>query len=161
VGPVAGVFVSVAKPSASLAGFLVTGAGTKRIDTHGGAVAAGCLAGSAELIDEPCEKCSLEHYALHSSISRSGFALSVLERAQAIGAGSMADEAPLKSIRELLLRIRNAADAAMKRIDQPADGSSLRWVCTGCRYVKTFVKPVELDSVGKCPRCRSSEFRVL
>jgi Zn finger protein HypA/HybF involved in hydrogenase expression len=72
----------------------------------------------------------------------------------------MAEEAPLKPVREVLLKIRNAADAALKRIDQPPRGFSVQWVCTSCRYVKTFVKPVDLDVVGKCPRCRSSEFRI-
>jgi len=72
----------------------------------------------------------------------------------------MAEEAPLKQIRDVLLKIRNAADAALKRIDQPTPGFSVQWICTSCRYVKTFVKPVKLDSVGKCPRCRSTEFRV-
>jgi|tagenome__1003787_1003787.scaffolds.fasta_scaffold20154930_2 hypothetical protein len=72
----------------------------------------------------------------------------------------MAEEAPLKPIRDVLLKIRNAADAALKRIDQPLPGSSIQWICTGCRYVKTFVKPVDLDAVGKCPRCRSTEFRI-
>ena len=112
-------------------------------------------------IDEQSGKCSCEHYALHPSISRFRFALPLLERAQTTGVGFMAEEAPLKSIRDVLLKIRNAADAALKRIDQPVAGSSIRWICTGCQYVKKFVRPVELDSVGKCPRCRSTEFRVL
>jgi len=34
----------------------------------------------------------------------------------------MAEEAPLKPIRDVLLKIRNAADAALKRIDQPTPG---------------------------------------
>jgi hypothetical protein len=73
----------------------------------------------------------------------------------------MAEEAPLKPIRDVLLKIRNAADAALKRLDQPRPGFSVRWVCTSCRYVKSFTQPVEFAAVGKCPRCRSTEFRIM
>ncbi len=35
----------------------------------------------------------------------------------------------------------------------------MRWKCKGCRYIKHFTRPVAFEAAGRCPRCKSTEFR--
>jgi hypothetical protein len=39
------------------------------------------------------------------------------------------------------------------------DERFLAWKCTGFSYIKHFTKPVSLEAVARCPRCKSEQFR--
>ncbi len=60
--------------------------------------------------------------------------------------------AALKSIREI-------AANALDRIGTSQEKHSTRWKCKRCQYIKHFTNPVPLENAGRCPRCKSTEFR--
>jgi predicted Zn-ribbon and HTH transcriptional regulator len=45
--------------------------------------------------------------------------------------------------------------------DGAGEERALGWKCTGCGYIKHFTKPVSLEVVARCPRCKSDQFRPL
>lgn len=65
---------------------------------------------------------------------------------------------PLKATLEA---IRDMALDALKQIEQSQEQRSMRWECKECRYIKHFTRPVSLEAAGRCPRCKSTEFRPL
>jgi len=70
----------------------------------------------------------------------------------------MADQTPDR-LRQILERIREESDQALSLLrDDPADERSLAWKCKGCGYVKRFTRPVSLEAVARCPRCKSDQF---
>jgi predicted Zn-ribbon and HTH transcriptional regulator len=65
----------------------------------------------------------------------------------------------LKTLRTTLEAIRGMATKALSQIDQPGEHYAMGWTCKACRYTKHFTKPVTLEAAGRCPRCKSTEFR--
>jgi predicted Zn-ribbon and HTH transcriptional regulator len=62
-------------------------------------------------------------------------------------------------LKTILERIRNETDQALSILrDSANDERALGWKCTGCGYIKHFTKPVSLEAVARCPRCKSEEF---
>jgi predicted Zn-ribbon and HTH transcriptional regulator len=64
-----------------------------------------------------------------------------------------------KTLIAALEAIRDMAANALNQIMRPQEEHSMRWKCKGCHYIKNFTKPVPLESAGRCPRCKSTEFR--
>jgi predicted Zn-ribbon and HTH transcriptional regulator len=58
-----------------------------------------------------------------------------------------------------LRSIRDQADSVLKNIEQSQEQRSMRWKCKECRYIKRFTTPVPLETAGRCPRCKSTEFK--
>jgi predicted nucleic-acid-binding Zn-ribbon protein len=67
-------------------------------------------------------------------------------------------EEKLRPIRAILETIRERADYALKQLEGAEEKRSLRWACKNCRYIKYFTKPVPLEVVEKCPRCKCTSF---
>ena len=65
----------------------------------------------------------------------------------------------VKAMKEALEAIRNMATKALSQIERPQEEYSMRWTCKACEYAKHFTKPVSLEAAGRCPRCKSTEFR--
>jgi predicted Zn-ribbon and HTH transcriptional regulator len=65
----------------------------------------------------------------------------------------------LKRLKAALEAIRDMAMNTLNEIDQPQEERSMRWGCKACRYIKHFTRPVSLEAAGRCPRCKSTEFR--
>ena len=56
-------------------------------------------------------------------------------------------------------RRRSRHGDALKQIERPQEPHSMRWECKACRYMKHFTRPVTLEAAGRCPRCKSTEFK--
>ena len=67
-------------------------------------------------------------------------------------------ESRLKTLKAALEAIRDTAVGALDQVGQSQE-CSMRWKCKGCRYIKHFTVPVTLETAGRCPRCKSTEFR--
>ena len=65
----------------------------------------------------------------------------------------------VKTMKDALEAIRGMATNALNQIERPQAEYSMRWTCKACEYVKHFTKPVSLEAAGRCPRCKSTEFR--
>jgi len=65
----------------------------------------------------------------------------------------------VKTMKNALEAIRDVATNALSEIERPQEQYSMRWTCKACEYVKHFTKPVSLEAAGRCPRCKSTEFR--
>jgi predicted Zn-ribbon and HTH transcriptional regulator len=61
-------------------------------------------------------------------------------------------------LRRILERIRNDGDQALTLLNDAQARRALGWKCTGCGHVKHFTKPVSLEVVARCPRCKSDQF---
>jgi Zn finger protein HypA/HybF involved in hydrogenase expression len=68
-------------------------------------------------------------------------------------------DSAVKTLKAALEAIRDTAMAALKQVEQSEEQRSMRWKCKACQYVKHFTKAVPLEAAGRCPRCKSSEFR--
>ena len=68
-------------------------------------------------------------------------------------------EASLKPLKAILETIREQADFALKQLQKSEEERLMRWRIKDCRYVKHFTQPVPLEAAGRCPRCKSTEFR--
>lgn len=68
-------------------------------------------------------------------------------------------DATLKTLKANLEAIRDMVMNALNQIEQSKETRSMRWACKECRYVKHFTTPVPLETAGRCPRCKSTEFR--
>jgi predicted Zn-ribbon and HTH transcriptional regulator len=64
-----------------------------------------------------------------------------------------------KALKEALEAIRDMAVNALYHNRQRQEECSMQWKCKQCQYVKHFTKPVPLETAGRCPRCKSTEFR--
>jgi hypothetical protein len=73
------------------------------------------------------------------------------------GAGFM--DPTLKPLKTAFEAIRDTAIKALSQIEQSQEERSMRWKCKECEYIKHFTKPVLLETTGRCPRCKSTEFR--
>jgi predicted Zn-ribbon and HTH transcriptional regulator len=62
-------------------------------------------------------------------------------------------------LKTILERIREETEKALSLLKDASDGRALGWKCKGCGYVKHFTKPVSLEVVARCPRCKSDQFR--
>ena len=58
----------------------------------------------------------------------------------------------------ILEKIRNDAEKALALLADAQEQRALSWKCTGCGHVKHFTKPVSLEVVARCPRCKSEQF---
>jgi rubrerythrin len=67
-------------------------------------------------------------------------------------------ETPLDTLATALRRIRDHADAVLKKIESPAERRSLAWKCRNCGYIKHFSKPAIAEVSAPCPRCRGDAF---
>jgi hypothetical protein len=47
---------------------------------------------------------------------------------------------------------------ALSLLTNVGNERALGWKCTGCGYIKHFTKPVSLEAVARCPRCKSEQF---
>ena len=65
----------------------------------------------------------------------------------------------LETLKAALEAVRDVAVAALSQIGQSGEERSMRWICKACRYVKHFTTAVPLEAAGRCPRCKSTEFR--
>ena len=63
-----------------------------------------------------------------------------------------------KRLRTILETIRENAQHALALLGDAADGGSLGWKCKQCGYVKHFTRPVPIEIVSPCPRCKSDVF---
>ncbi len=61
-------------------------------------------------------------------------------------------------LKTILERIREQTEQALSLLTNVGDERALAWKCTGCGHVKHFTKPVSLDVVARCPRCKSEQF---
>jgi predicted Zn-ribbon and HTH transcriptional regulator len=68
-------------------------------------------------------------------------------------------ESAHQALTSALRSIRDQADSVLKQIERPQEQHSMRWKCKACRYMKHFTKPVALEAAGRCPRCKSPEFK--
>jgi len=68
-------------------------------------------------------------------------------------------DSTLKTLKADLEAIRDRAVNALNQIEWPQEEHSMRWKCKACRYTKHFTRPVDLEAAGRCPRCKSTEFR--
>jgi len=68
-------------------------------------------------------------------------------------------DSTLKTLKASLQAIRDTAAEALSHIEQAHQDHSMRWKCKGCQYVKHFTKPVPLETAGRCPRCKGTEFQ--
>jgi rubrerythrin len=66
-----------------------------------------------------------------------------------------------KPLKATLEAIRDMALNALDQIEQSQETRSMRWICKECRYVKRFTKPVLLETAGRCPRCKCTEFKAI
>jgi len=64
-----------------------------------------------------------------------------------------------KTLKAAFERIRDTALSALSQMEQSQEERSMRWKCKDCQYVKHFTEPVPLETAGRCPRCKSTEFR--
>ena len=64
-----------------------------------------------------------------------------------------------KHLRDLLEKIKSDAQRALALLSSETELRSLGWKCTACRYIKHFTKPVPLETAGRRPRCKSTEFQ--
>ena len=58
----------------------------------------------------------------------------------------------------ILEKIRNDAEKALALLADAQEQRALAWKCSGCGHVKHFTRSVSLDSVARCPRCKSEQF---
>jgi Zn finger protein HypA/HybF involved in hydrogenase expression len=65
----------------------------------------------------------------------------------------------LKTLKAALEAIRDMTMNALAQFGQSQEEYSMRWKCKQCQYVKHFTKAVPLEAAGRCPRCKSTEFR--
>ena len=70
-------------------------------------------------------------------------------------------DSALKTLKAALEAIRNTALNALNQLDPSQEDRSMRWRCKACRYVKHFTKPVLLETAGRCPRCKCTEFKAV
>ena len=63
------------------------------------------------------------------------------------------------NLKAALKTIREQADNALKQLEAAEEERSMRWKCKECEYVKHFTRPVPLEAAGRCPRCKSAEFK--
>jgi len=66
-------------------------------------------------------------------------------------------EPTLKALKAALEAIRDTAVNALNQVGQSQE-RSMRWKCKDCRYIKHFTRPVTLETAGRCPRCKRTEF---
>ena len=64
----------------------------------------------------------------------------------------------LKPLKTAFETIRDTAMKALSQIEQSQEERAMRWKCKECEYIKHFTKPVPLETTGRCPRCKSTEF---
>ena len=64
-----------------------------------------------------------------------------------------------KTLKAVLEAIRDMAANALNQIGPSQEEHSMRWKCKDCQDIKRFTRPVVLETAGRCPRCKSTEFR--
>jgi predicted Zn-ribbon and HTH transcriptional regulator len=64
-----------------------------------------------------------------------------------------------QALKTALEAVRDIALKALSEIEPSHQDHSMRWKCKQCQYVKHFTKPVSLETAGRCPRCKSTEFK--
>lgn len=103
-----------------------------------------------------CRICSYEHeaaitLALVAPIAQASW------KTSADGIEFM--DSTLKTLKASLEAIRDVAMKALIQIEQSQEQHSTGWRCKQCQYIKRFTTPVALETAGRCPRCKSTEFR--
>ena len=100
--------------------------------------------------------CSDEHEKSGSAASLGANITQIIRKTSTAGVEVV--DSTLKPLKAALEAIRDMASNALTQIEQPQETRSMRWVCKERHYVKRFTKPVSLETAGRCPRCRSTEF---
>ena len=67
-------------------------------------------------------------------------------------------EPALNALIVALRSIRDQADLVLRKIDKPRPERSLAWKCTGCGYVKHFIRPALAEVAAPCPKCGGADF---
>jgi predicted Zn-ribbon and HTH transcriptional regulator len=67
-------------------------------------------------------------------------------------------EPALKTLKATLEAIRDLVTNALNQMELSQEDRSMRWKCKACQYIKHFTKAVPLETAGRCPRCKSTEF---
>ena len=60
------------------------------------------------------------------------------------------------TLRQILERIRDDTQQALKLLGDSEESRSLRWKCDTCGHVKYFTRPVPAEVAPPCPKCRAS-----
>jgi predicted Zn-ribbon and HTH transcriptional regulator len=68
-------------------------------------------------------------------------------------------EERIESLRTILSTIREDAQRALTLLEGKGDQHSLGWKCKWCGYVKHFTRPVPIEVVSPCPRCKNDAFQ--
>jgi len=63
-------------------------------------------------------------------------------------------------LKDLLEKIRDAAQRALALLPSETELRSLSWKCTACGHVKHFTRPVTAAVADRCPKCKGDSFRV-
>ena len=64
-----------------------------------------------------------------------------------------------KPLKATLKAIRDLATNALNQITESQEERSMLWEFKDCQYTKHFTRPVTSEAAGKCPRCKSTEFK--
>jgi hypothetical protein len=72
---------------------------------------------------------------------------------------SMAESS--NTLRQILERIRDDTQQALKLLGDSEKSRSLRWRCSACGNVKYFTRPVPAEVAQPCPKCRGDSFQAL
>jgi predicted Zn-ribbon and HTH transcriptional regulator len=100
--------------------------------------------------------CSREHESAVPKVFRQAKTEAASSPASA-GAKFMAEAA--HRLKTILERIHEDTEQALSLLrDGAGDKRALAWKCKGCGYIKHFTKPVSLEAVARCPRCKSDQF---
>jgi NADH pyrophosphatase NudC (nudix superfamily) len=65
------------------------------------------------------------------------------------------------TLRQILERIRDDTQQALKLLGDGAELRSLEWECRACDHVKHFTRPVPRDVARLCPKCGGESFQAL
>lgn len=73
--------------------------------------------------------------------------------------GTQSMDSKIETLTAALKAIRDRADAALRKIEQPAtERRSLGWKCTRCGHVTHFTRPALAEIAAPCPKCNGIAF---
>lgn len=108
-----------------------------------------------------CTDKAVEAYTVHMNMKNEIPLISSAARAAPSPATtrtqSMAE--PSNTLRQILERIRDDAQQALKLLGDAAELRALGWKCTACGHAKHFTRPVTQEVARPCPKCQGRVFR--
>ncbi len=63
-----------------------------------------------------------------------------------------------EALRQIVEKIRDDAEQALKLLDHSEEERSLAWKCQRCGHIKHFTQPVLADVAAPCPKCKRDAF---